>query len=75
MNALYLIETQHERLGRWFIETDRDNNSRSYAISLIKSGEVKPIKVLEVCEDEGTCRDVTQELCDEAEALRLQAAE
>jgi len=58
---LYFIEASF-RSGRAFIETDRDQNSRDHVISLIRSGEVKPIKVLEVCEDEGTCRDVTDEI-------------
>lgn len=60
-NVLYFIETQSSRLGRWFIECDRDSNSRADAIELIRSGEVDPVKVLEICEDEGTCRDVTDE--------------
>jgi hypothetical protein len=59
MNTLYFIETQTAKLGRWFIECDRDSNSREAAIKLIRSGEVCPVKILEICEDEGTCRDVT----------------
>lgn len=61
MTTLYFIETQSSRLGRWFIECDRDSNSRAQVIGLIRSGEVDPVKVLEVIEDEGTCRDVTDE--------------
>ena len=53
-HPLYLIEADFGRIGRAFIETDRDSNSRAHAIELIRSGEVNPIKVLEVCEDEGT---------------------
>ena len=66
-HPLYLIEADFGRIGRAFIETDRDRNSRTHAISLIRSGEVKPIKVLEVCEDEGTVRDVTADILEEAD--------
>lgn len=69
-HPLYLIEADLGRIGRVFIETDRDSNSRARAIYLIRSGEVKPIKVLEVCEDEGTVRDVTDELVSEAQQER-----
>jgi hypothetical protein len=76
MNALYLIEVQHPRLGRWFLETDRDSNSRTHAIRLISSGEANAIKVLEVNEGAGTCKDVTTEILEEAEAFnQLVAAE
>mgnify|MGYP001575497631 CR=1 FL=1 len=61
MNTLYFVETQSSKLGRWFVECDRDSNSREYVLGLIRSGEVDPVKVLEVNEDEGTCRDVTEE--------------
>ena len=60
-HPVYFIESDLGRLGRVFIETDRDSNSRSHVIGLIRSGEVKPVKVIEVCEDEGTVRDVTEE--------------
>ena len=73
MNPLYFIETQTAKLGRWFIECDRDKNSRAYVIELIRTGEVDPIKVLEICEDEGTCRDVTDEII--AAAQETEAAE
>lgn len=69
-HPLYLIETQHNG-ARWFIETDRDNNSRAHAVELIRSGNVNAFKVLEVCEDEGTCRDVTADILDEVEALAV----
>lgn len=61
MNTLYLIEGDFGSHGKAFIETDRDKNSRAHVIGLIRSGEVKLIKVLEIVEDEGTCRDVTDE--------------
>lgn len=76
MNPLFLIEVQHPRLGKWFLETDRDSNSRAHAIRLIASGEAKAIKVLMVDESAGTVADVTSEILEEAEAFtQLQAAE
>lgn len=59
-NPLYFIETQTAKLGRWFIECDRDRNSRDVALSAVRNGEA--LKVLEINEDEGTCRDVTEDL-------------
>ena len=67
-SPLYLIEASFGRLGRAFIETDRDANSRAHVIGLIRSGEVKPVKVIEIVEDEGTCRDVTEDILAEAAA-------
>lgn len=75
-NPIYFLETQHSRLGRWFIEVDRDSNSREHVINLIRTGEHEPIKVLEVCEDEGWVRDITREIVSEAQDLMaLDAAE
>ena len=65
-DKLYFIETQSVRQGRWFLETDRDSNSREHVIDLIRRRDVYPVKILEVCEGEGTVRDVTDELIDEA---------
>lgn len=69
MNAIYLIEANFGRNGRAFIETDRDQNSRAHAVELIRSGEVNAIKVLEINEDAGTCRDVTTDILEEIEAM------
>ncbi len=74
MNTLYLIEANFGRLGRSFIETDRDQNSRASVIALIRSGEVDPVMVLEIDEDAGTCRDVTAEICGEASYANAMAA-
>lgn len=71
MQPLYFIEHQGTR-SRYFLETDRDENSRDAAIALIRSNEAKPVKVLEIDEAAGTCRDVTEEL--KAEALAMEAA-
>ena len=61
MNTLYFIETSTPRIrGAWFLETDRDTNSREFAMKEVRRGDV--VKVLEVNEDEGTVRDVTEEL-------------
>jgi hypothetical protein len=68
-HPLYLIEASFGRLGKSFIETDRDVNSRAHVIELIRSGEVNAFKVIEVCEDEGTVRDVTSDILEEVEAL------
>lgn len=66
-NVLYLAEVNlGGRLGRTFIETDRDTNSREHVVSLIRNRDIDPVKVLEVDEDAGTCRDVTDELICEA---------
>ncbi len=64
MNTLYFVETTSPRLGNWFLECDRDTNSRASAIRQIREGDI--IKVLEVNEDAGTVRDVTDELKEEA---------
>lgn len=65
---IYFIETTSPRIrGAWFIETDRYQNSRAHVIGLICSGEVDPVKVLEIDEDAGTVRDVTADILDEVE--------
>ena len=70
---LYFVETlgtTRSTYGhRWFVELDRDRNSRDFVIGLIASGEVEAVKVLEVDEVEGTCRDVTLEMQMEASGL------
>jgi hypothetical protein len=60
-NPLYLVECSYGRLGNAFRETDRDTNNRKEVEALIRSGEIKAIKVLEIDEDAGTCRNVTDE--------------
>ncbi|MGY4614798.1 hypothetical protein ACVWZ4_000025 [Bradyrhizobium sp. USDA 4472] len=66
-NALYFAEVNHRRLGPAFRETDRDLNSRDEIIGLIRSGEIDPLKIIEVVEpcDEypnGRVADVTDEI-------------
>jgi hypothetical protein len=65
-HPLYLAEVNLGRLGKVFIETDRDENSRDFILGLIRSGEREVVKVIEVDEVEGTCRDVTEEILSDA---------
>jgi hypothetical protein len=65
MQPLYFIEHQGRR-GRWFLELDRDENSRAAVIEAIRTKNADPVKILEVDEDAGTVRDVTDELVAEA---------
>lgn len=67
-HPLYFIETSHRR-GNAFRELDRDDNSKQAVIALIRSGEIDRdtvLKVLEVNEDEGTVRNVTEEVLEAA---------
>lgn len=66
LHPLYFVEHVGRRGVRWFPELDRDSNSRSAVIDLIRTREVDPIKVLEVDEVAGSVRDVTEELKAEA---------
>ena len=71
-NPLYFVETVSPRVrGAWFTELDRDTNSRAHVIGLIRTGEIRPIKILEVDEDAGTCRDVTDEILEAAKQLEV----
>lgn len=65
--SLYFLETSSPKLGRWFLELDRDSNSRE---EIIRQVDEYTVKVLEINEDEGTCRDVTDEFRALAEARR-----
>lgn len=69
-HPLYLAEVNLGRLGRVFIETDRDRNSREFVVGLIRTGEIDPVKVIEIDEEAGSVRDVTDELVDEAMQAR-----
>jgi hypothetical protein len=60
---LYFVEADFGRHGRAFVETDRDRNSRAQVIEDIADCQIEnPIKVLEIFEDEGTARDVTEDI-------------
>jgi hypothetical protein len=61
--ALYFVEADFGRHGRAFVETDRDKNSRRQVIADIALGQLENvIQVLEIVEDEGSCRDVTEDI-------------
>jgi hypothetical protein len=63
---LYFVEADFGRHGRAFVETDRDKNSRQQVIADIAQGQLENVlQVLEIVEDEGSCRDVTEDIaCD-----------
>ena len=71
MHPLYFAEVSYGRLGPAFRETDRDLNSRDEILTLIRSREIDPIKIIEVvepCEEwpNGRVADVTDEIVAEA---------
>lgn len=68
-HPIFFLEVNLGRLGKVFIETDRDSNSRAHVIELIRSGEHTPVKVIEVDEDAGLVRNVTDEILSEVAAL------
>lgn len=66
-HPLYFIEIRGLNVrGRWFLEYDRDE-TRADVLDTIRLYRSQVIKVLEVIEDEGTCRDVTAEMLHEAQ--------
>jgi hypothetical protein len=65
MQPIYLIEHQGRR-ARYFLEIDRDSNSRASVVQMIREKQCDPVKIIEVDEDAGSCRDVTDELVAEA---------
>jgi hypothetical protein len=70
---LYLAECRYGRFGQAFRETDRDQNSWDAIVDLIRHGEIDVIKVIEVDEYAGSCRDVTDEIVMEAMDMRRAA--
>jgi hypothetical protein len=71
LHPLFFVENDYGKLGSGFYPMDRDQMSRAEIVRLIRNGELKPIKVLEVfepCEDfpHGRCTDVTGEMVAEA---------
>ena len=68
---LCFVEADFGRHGRAFVETDRDKNSRQQVIEDIAQGQLENvIQVLEIVEDEGSCRDVTEDIaCDVRDLL------
>lgn len=74
LHPLYLAECSYGRLGNAFRETDRDRNSRAEIVDLIRTGEIDVVKVIEIDEVEGICRDVTDEIVMEAMIQYAEAA-
>lgn len=63
---LYFIECSFGKRSRAFLECDRDRSSRRQVVDDIVSGEVENVlTVLEVFQDEGSCRDITSDIAEE----------
>jgi hypothetical protein len=68
-HPLYFIEISGLKIrGKWFLECDRDE-TRMNVIETVRLYGRQVLKVLEVIEDEGTCRDVTDEFVNAANML------
>lgn len=66
LRALYFVEIDFGKIGRAFVEIDRDKSSREQVIANILSGEWENVlTVLEVFEDEGTARNITSDIAEE----------
>jgi len=71
MTPLYFIEISGLKIrGKWFLECDRDE-TRMDVIETVRLYGKQVIKVLEVIEDEGSCRDVTEEFQSAANMLEV----
>lgn len=67
LHPLYLAEVNlGGRYGRVFLETDRDSNSRADIVNRIRTGEIDPVKVIEIDEEAGLVRNITDEVIEEA---------
>jgi hypothetical protein len=72
MSTLYFIEIAGLKIrGKWFLECDRDD-TRADVLDTIRVYAPQVLKVLEINEADGTCRDVTEQMM--AEARTLEAA-
>lgn len=68
-HPLYFIEIAGLKIrGKWFLECDRDE-TRADVLDTIRIYGSQVLKVLEVNEAEGTCRDVTEQMVAEAGVL------
>ncbi len=64
--SLFFIECDFGRIGRSFVEIDRDRNSRQCVIDDIGAGEYRDVlTVLEANPVSGKCKDVTDEILGE----------
>jgi hypothetical protein len=71
-SPLYFVECDFGRIGRAFIECDRDRTSHAHVVAGIAAGEIeRPLTVLEVIEAENACRDVTEDVARDVHALLL----
>lgn len=69
MQSLFFIEVSGQKIrGKWFLECDRDE-TRNDVLDTISIYRGHVLKVLEIDEAAGTCRDVTEEMISEANAL------
>lgn len=68
-SPLYFVEYDYGRLGKAFCELDRDSNSRADVIREISGSDLPVLCVLEVIEDEGACRNITEDIMREVEML------
>jgi hypothetical protein len=60
---LYFVECDFGSLGTEFVAIDRNRSSFNQVVIDIIDGQIEDVlKVLEVYEDEGTCRDVTEDV-------------
>src|ERR1700761_8459213 len=66
---LYFVEVNYgTKIGRAFVELDRDRNSREAVIEDIRTGQHRDVlTILEVDASAGRCRDVTLEILGEAQ--------
>lgn len=63
---LYFIEIAGLKIrGKWFLECDRDE-TRADVLDTINIYGSQVLKVLEISEADGTCRDVTEQMVSEA---------
>jgi len=70
--SLFFIECDFGKLGRAFVEIDRDRNSRASVIEDIAAGEHRDVvTVLELNPVEGHSRDVTTEILGEVSFLAM----
>lgn len=70
-HPLYFVEISGLKIrGKWFLECDRDE-TRADVIDTINIYGSQVLKVLEINEAEGTCRDVTEQMMAEARLLEV----
>lgn len=74
--TLYFVQCDYGRIGKAFVETDPDKNSRLQVIADIFTGQIeRPVQILECNPVEGTCRDVTEDIARDLSAHIQDAGE